>query len=121
MSILELGSINIENLFYEISRDWFDDKGIKYESQKQTGVYSQALTIWLMMLQRLSGLPLQGAVINSLNTCSGIFSGLNRRSKKLRDGEVSVNSGGFSQAKSRINQDLIIDLVHHCEKSFVRK
>jgi len=116
-------TINIEKLFYEISRDWFDKNGIKYESQKQSGVYSQALTIWLMMLQRLSGLPLQGALINTLNKESaGIFVELNlSKSKKLRNGDVSVNSGGFSQAKSRINKEKIIELVQHSEEKLRKK
>jgi hypothetical protein len=115
-------TINIEKLFYEISRDWFDSEGIKYESHQGSGVYSQALTIWLMMLQRLNGLPLQGTIVNTLNDeGGGIFVRLNLRSKKLRNGNVSVNSGGFSQAKSRIDKEKIIELVQHCEEKLRKK
>jgi hypothetical protein len=115
-------TIDLEQLFYEVSREWFTEQGVKYDSDRCTGIYSETLTIWLMMLQRLSGMPLQGAVISSLNDDQGgIFAKLNSRSLKLKRGDVSVNSGGFSQAKSRIEKEKIVELVQHCEKKLRKK
>ena len=114
--------MNVEKLFYEISRDWFEKNSVPYESQKRSGVFSAALTIWLMLLQRLSGMPLQGALIEGLNDCGGgIFASLNKRSKKLAFGDVSTSSGGFAQARGRLKKDQISDLVKHCEQKLHSK
>ena len=106
---------NIERLFYDLSRDWFLEHEISYESERRSGVYSAALTIWLMLLQRLCRLPLEG-VISELNGNSGVslFVELNSNSKKLKGGSVSRNSGGFSRARERLSADQISDLVEVC-------
>lgn len=114
--------LNIEKLFYEISVDWFKAKELSYESDRRSGVFSAALTIWLMILQRLSGIPLQGALIDALNgEDRGIFSKLNKNSKKLAHGTVSNNSGGFSRARDRIGAQDISDLIQHCEVKLGKK
>ncbi len=110
------GWLNVENLFYEISKAWFGTRPRSYESERRSGVFSTALTIWLMILQRVCGNPLQGALVATLNEAEkGIFARLNSRSKKLAHDTVSSNSGGFSRAKDRLVSDEIIDLARHCE------
>ena len=107
--------LNVEKLFYEISKDWFGEREISYESERRSGVFSAALTIWLMILQRLSGMPMQGAVVGTLNReGQGIFAKLNTKSKKLAHGTVSSNSGGFSRARDRLDLSYVNDLVEHC-------
>ena len=108
--------VSVERLFYEISRDWFEENGISYESRSRGGVFSATLTIWLMLLQRLCNLPLQGAAIEMLRGGDeSIFVELNRKSKKLAFGDLSSNSGGLSRARDRLESNQINDLVKHCE------
>lgn len=114
--------MNVESLFHEISRDWFEKNDLPYESAKRSGVFSAALTVWLMMLQRLCGLPLEGALIEMLrNRNRSALVGLNQKSKKLAFGDVSLNSGGFSRARDRVELDQICDLVKHCESKLRQK
>jgi hypothetical protein len=115
-------SMNVESLFYSLSKDWFSHREGSYESHRRSGVFSVALTTWLMILQRLSGMPLQGALVETLNDeRKGIFAQLNKKSKKLTYGTVSNNSGGFARARDRLVPQEVTDLVKHCESKLRKK
>jgi len=93
---------DIEGLFYEASKEWLGGRDNSYTSSRRSGIYSSALTIWLMIHQRLNGRSLRGATIENLNRAiQGIFAGLNAKSTSLTFRRVSTNSGGFSRARDR--------------------
>jgi Transposase DDE domain len=106
--------ISIEKLFYEISREWFVENNFSYESNHRSGIFSSALTVWLMILQRLVGASLQGVLIELLDkTRESIFVEKNTRSKKLAFNNISISSGGLTQARQRIESEQISKLVEH--------
>lgn len=114
--------LNLESLFHQISHDWFVENNFPYESARRSGIFSAALTIWLMILQRLTGMPLQASIVSILNDSSdGIFIKLNKKSKKLSFRNISTNSGGFSRARDRIELESIIGLAKHCEAKLRKK
>jgi hypothetical protein len=116
MNMQVVDIVNIEKLFFELSKDWFQKNDYSYVSEKRSDIYTAALVMWLAIFQRLNGMPLQGAVISILNEGNSLIANLNNNSRKLKSGKVSVTSGGFSQAKSRLKSDEIEDLIQSCFK-----
>lgn len=111
----------IEQLFFDISREWFLDREGSYASIRRDGVYSDALTIWLMILQRLSGGTLQHALCEGLLNSKGPFVEANTRSRKLRNSDVSTNNGGFSRARQRLSKEEILSLLTYCTARLEKK
>lgn len=121
-NIESTNSVSIERLFYEISKDWFEKNGYEFVSPRRSEIYTAALVVWLSIFQRISGMPLQGAAISVLNSDDiGFIAKLNTSSKKIKFGNVSTNSGGFSQAKSRLEEEKIVDLVKACFEKLAAK
>jgi len=107
--------VGIEDLFHDVSKEWFERSNDSYLSNRHSGIFSQALTIYLMVCQRAFGLSLQGSIIEMLSGGkSGIFAKRNSKSKKLSFGTVSKNSGGLSRAQDRIKPTEIVELASHC-------
>jgi hypothetical protein len=76
------------------------------------GIFSFALTVWLMLLQRFNPRhSLSGAIEELVNGgAEGTLSKI-ERSKKIKLRKISLNTGGFSQARSRIGKAVISKLV----------
>lgn len=96
-------TLSMEKLFIEIIDGGEEDNKYLYQSRSREGLFSGALTMWLMICQRSEG---GKSLVEAL---SGIGDGssdeilkLNERSKRARDKKVSLLSGGYSKARSRL-------------------
>ena len=76
------------------------------------GIFSFALTVWLMLLQRFNPKhSLSGALEELINGGADQVMSKIRGSKKVRLRKISLNSGGYSQARSRVPLKMISKLV----------
>lgn len=112
-----------EELFYDISQEWF--KGLEfdaYNSVSREGLFSCALTIWLMIVQRLGCRTLQKSLGFLKSSClSSIFSRLNETSLKLKRDNVSLSTGGYSKAKSRLEEESLNELEKYCKEELDKR
>lgn len=86
---------------YSLFLEWLesvDDQEFKHDGG---GVYTPALVVWLMIFQRLNeGASLGNAVEE---VASGTLDNLAGQCKRTREGKVSNNTGGYSQARQGLS------------------
>ena len=89
---------------YTLFREWLDEIG-EADLVKSSGIYSQALVIWLMIFQRLK----EGASL--LRACdeldASLLEDLGCKGKRVREGRVSKSTGGYSQARRELSVDVV--------------
>ena len=102
---------SVESLFLDVcgevleSQDGFSVRG-------ELGVFSTAMVTWLGIQSRLGKQTLNDALsvmVDRIQT-GDISSLVSRPGKKLREGNVSLNSGGISRAQARVSEELIKEL-----------
>jgi hypothetical protein len=113
ISAAELGNIETRYLeFVEAFKLEREDEFDIHAVRDRHGVFSFALTVWLMVIQRL----------NPRHSLSGALEALTRGaaeqvlsriggSKKVRNRQISSNSGGYAQARKRLSLELVKELV----------
>lgn len=69
-------------------------------------IYTQAVTLWLLVLQRLrGGASLQTVVGEAVNYQTDLFP----ENKRVREGTLAENTSAYSQARKRLPLDAILD------------
>lgn len=106
----------IEKKFLDLVEEFGDVCGKDFDVhavRDRRGVFSFALTVWLMLLQRINTKHSLVGAMEELLTGGGeqILSKMSR-SKKVRNRKISLNSGGFSQARSRLQIEKVRSLVN---------
>lgn len=102
----------IEKLFFEVSDSYFQEQE-GYRCRSEQGIFSFAAVIWLGILQRLSGNSLQKAIISLVEQLKVGEPPLVLRqqsTKKVREGELSLNTGGISRARARLSEESVHEL-----------
>lgn len=79
-----------------------------FESRSREGVFTPALTMWLMMCQRIKGGKGLLEVIEDLIAGEGQrVRERNVKSKRLKVTKISLNTSGYSQARSRLSVETV--------------
>ena len=113
---------DIEKLFLEISQEWFLKNDFSLESARRNGLFSDALTIWLMIFKTLLGKSTKATLTEFRSVAnSSEVAALNVTSKKLTHNEISNASGGFIKAQERLVEEQIVDYITYCEKRLRNK
>lgn len=68
---------------------------------QRRGIFSLAVVIWLMIVQRLQGDASLWEAVQQLR--SGAFSRLLPRSKRVREGRISAATGGYCRARQKLS------------------
>lgn len=102
---------SLENMFLSVCHDWFESNG-GFDVRGELGVFSSAAVVWLGISQRISGGTLQAGVSELIARLEEgtIASLVSRQSKKLREGNVSLNTGGLSRAQERLSLESVTEL-----------
>lgn len=102
---------SLENMFLSVCRDWFESNG-GFDVRGELGVFSSATVVWLGISQRISGGTLQAGVSELIARLEEgtVASLVSRPSKKLREGKVSLNTGGLSRAQERLSLESVAEL-----------
>lgn len=105
----------IEKRFLTLVEEFGDKAGIDFDVhavRDRQGIFSFALTTWLMLLQRINSKhSLVGAIEELLKGGAEQILSKMSRSKKVRNRKISLNSGGFSQARSRLSLERVRSFV----------
>jgi hypothetical protein len=102
----------IEQLFFEVSDGYFKEQA-GYRCRSEHGIFSFAAVVWLGILQRLSGNSLQKAIVALVEQVKAgeLLIVLKQQvTKKVREGELSLNTGGISRARERLKEESVFEL-----------
>jgi hypothetical protein len=108
-------SYSIEELLFELSKEWFKKNG-GYKSERATGVFSAAVTIWLMMVQRLNACSLRATLEKLSNNPGSIFVKANATSKRLKESKFPQGSGGLAKARQRLSVSSLWELFREINR-----
>lgn len=82
--------------------------GELFHSRSREGIFSPALTMWLMISQRTQSTHTLLGALEGIRTGSGMqVLSKNTRSKRARGGKASLHTGGFSKARKRVSLETI--------------
>lgn len=125
MSNVEIETfVLLEKFFIELTQDWFEENFEEggFSTRSREGVFSPALTIWLMLLQRLEQRrSLSGALESLVAGHAKETLSLNKKSKKIRSNEISVNTGGFCKARQKLSLDKVISVSELINSELTKK
>lgn len=95
----------MEEQFIEVLNDLeYGDE--MFVSRSREGVFTPAVTMWLMICQKLKGgQSLQRAIEDFVTEKSSKLIAKNKTSKRYKMQDISTNSGGFSQARKRLSSE----------------
>lgn len=112
----------LEELFLEVCGKYFEEQN-GYEVRGELGLFSTAAVVWLGIQQRLNGNSLQsslGALVDRIKISNEPFF-LAPSNKKVREGKISLNTGGISRARDRLSEDLVRELYEEATKNIEAK
>lgn len=91
---------------------FFCDRLGKLGLRPRARIYSAALVIWLMMFEQLSR---QGSLSRAVAQVveQRLPAGMGVSCKRLREGRVSSNTGGYSQARTALPVTVVNDTLEH--------
>lgn len=82
----------------------------------RTGIYTEVVTIWLMIMQRLNPDKSLAATVEKLK--SGCLEDvLDVRSSRVRNKKISSNTGGYSKARNKLDisrVEKVADTINEC-------
>ena len=108
----------LEDLFLQVCGEQLEKRD-GYKVRGELGIFSSAVIVWLGIQQRLNGQS-QSAVLGEF--AARLESGekislVSRPSRKLREGEISTNSGGLSRARGRLPESVCKELFLQSAKN----
>lgn len=119
--------MDLEGLFFEVSEAFLREQKC-FSTRGELGVFSHAAVVWLGIQQRLSGNSLSvsmTSLIERIREESSPLSLVLRPGKKIREGNLSLNTGGVSRARERLPEKLVTELfekvVNNIEKKLGEK
>lgn len=99
--------LKLQEAFLELTESEFGEEAGWYTTSSHRGVYSEALTIWLMMVQALHSKSLSGVLSCLEAGMADEVLSRNTISKKARRKELSTNTGGYSHARERVGVEKV--------------
>ena len=112
----------LEHLFEEVCTSWLLKNG-GLAVRGELGVFSYASVVWLGIQQRLEGNSLRvalGALVERMGS-GGMDFLFSRASRKLREHNISLNTGGASRARERLPEDVVSDLFREATNNIEEK
>ena len=106
----------------QLFQQWVDEEFIKWAENEvgykpRRGMFSTALIVWLMILQRLNPSHTLSRAVAELK--SGKVDQLLRgEGKRVRQESISGNTGGYSKARSKLPLELVRLIAQHIFSSF---
>ena len=114
---------DLEGLFCDVTKEYLSANDC-FRTRGELGVYSQAAVVWLGIQQRLTNNTLQtslGALIERIREDTSPLNLIMRPGKKLRDGKVSLNTGGASRARCRLPESIVSELFDAATANITEK
>ncbi len=100
-------------------REQFESSEIDaLQPSSPNAVYTTAVTLWLLILQRLKGGLSQAAAVKELTENPPCFIPDNKR---VRDSLLSSGDGSYNQARKRLEVETIVALLDKISMSIVRQ
>lgn len=90
---------------------FFDDLCQRHKLHFRSGIYSLVVIVWLMIWQRLQARNTLAAAVQSLR--QGQAGSLLSGCKRVRDGTISVRTGGFCQARQKLPKLVVMAVSDH--------
>lgn len=100
-------------------REYFESSDIaSLQPNSPNTVYTTAVTLWLLILQRLKGGISQAtAVKDMIRNLPGFVPDI----KRVRDSLLSSSDSSYNQARKRLKQETIIELLDRISMSIIRQ
>jgi hypothetical protein len=115
---------NIETRYLEFVEAFGLERADRFDVhavRDRQGVFSFALTVWLLILQRFNPRhSLSGALEELTRGAAEQVLSKIERSKKVRNRKISSNSGGYSQARKKLSLTLVKELSESVFKKMTK-
>ena len=114
--------LSLTELFKTVCVDWLRERD-GCDVRGELGVFSSAVVVWLGIQQRLKGNSLKDALASVVAElkAGALDKFITRPGYKLRDGTISLNTGGISRARDRLSSETVQELfdaaTHNIEQS----
>lgn len=115
------GSAELERLFVELNDEVFGYEEDWFGSGLSHSIFTPALTMWLMMLQAIHKASLGGALRLLEEGAADLLLSRNAQSKKAKTRNISNSTGGYSQARKRLELSAVQDLVEAINERLICK
>ena len=100
---------SLEKLFLNLSEGWCAEQwSDAFKLRSREGIFSHALTMWLMITQRIGQRHTLVGALEAL-TQGGADTILSKTddSKRIRNNNIPLNSGGYAQARQRLSVEKV--------------
>lgn len=100
-------------------RDYFESSDVSLlQPNSPNTVYTTAVTLWLLILQRLKGGISQAAAVKDMIRN---LPGFVPDNKRVRDSLLSCSDSSYNRARSRLKRETVIELLDRISMSMVRQ
>lgn len=94
--------VRLQEVFLSLTRNEREGRDGWYEPETRGGIFGQALTIWLWMLQTMNGTSMAAVVGQLHEGASDLILSRNRHSKRIASKKISASTGGYARARQRL-------------------
>ena len=103
--------MSIQSLFAEVApKSVFEQLEQKYGLLRRDGIYTTDVVSWMMIRQYLGGKPTLSAAVQALIAEQPkVLSDC----KRVREGEISSGTSGYSEGRKKLPKDLAVELNDH--------
>ena len=102
----------LANKFLEVCGEWLEEHDW-LRVRSKLGVFSSAAVVWLGIEQRLTNNSMRTALdemVKEIQIMKYDYPFIDEKSKKLKKGKISTNTGGLSRARNRLTLESVEDL-----------
>jgi hypothetical protein len=106
--------------FQAFSRAFGNQLGHEQGGARRRGIYSLVVLVWMMMYQRLNGKRTLSSTVHWLARNATQLRPFND-CKRLQTANISTNTGGYCQARGKLDKLVAIDVMDHLFEQFQQR
>ena len=113
--------LEVEKFFVETISEYFGEAGEEelFRPCNGRGIFGGALTVWLMLVQALKGVSMKEALTAVEKGAAKLILEKNPDNKKARLGNLSSSTGGLSQARQRLPEVDVEEIVEALNQGLI--
>lgn len=109
--------MGLQELYLSLTEIGFEGRDGWYEPESRGGVFGQALTIWLWMLQTMNGSSMASALGQMHDGACDLVLKCNRHGQRINAKEISTTTGGYARARQRLPEVDVEDVTATINKA----
>jgi len=103
--------VRLQEYYLQVTSTERDSREGWYEPASRGGIFGEALTIWMWMLQTMNGSSMSAAIANLHEGAGDLVMSHNPQIQRIQTKGISASTGGYARARQRIPQVDIEDIT----------